>query len=59
MSLQRVVNSRGKPGYRWGDNGRIFTYIVGDGKSRNAAKRRALAQGKSIKASKKKRKGAR
>jgi len=44
-----------KVGYCWND-GKIHFYIKGNTKSRNSAKRRALADGQAIKNSKKKRK---
>lgn len=55
MPIQRVVMN-GKPGYRWGDDGKVYTYKAGDVKSRTAAKNRALRQGRAIEASRKKRK---
>jgi len=45
------VNScsdNGKPGYKWGDAGKCYTYAPGNDKSKTAAKRKALAQGIAI-----------
>jgi len=45
------VNScsdNGKPGYKWGDAGKCYTYAPGNNKSKTAAKRKALAQGIAI-----------
>ena len=38
----------GKPGFRWGQSGRCYTYTPGDEDSRNEAKRRAHVQGYAI-----------
>lgn len=54
MPLKRVIVGE-KVGYCWND-GKIHFYIKGNTKSRNSAKRRALADGQAIKNSKKKRK---
>jgi hypothetical protein len=44
----------GKPAYRWGSEGKPFTYTAGDKESRERAKRRAEAQGRQMKANKRK-----
>lgn len=50
MPLERTT-SRGKPGYRWGKSGKIYTYTSGDSASRERAKKKASAQGAAIRAS--------
>jgi len=40
----------GKPGFKWGKNGKCYTYTPGDAASRERAKKKALAQGRAIKA---------
>jgi hypothetical protein len=41
-------SSNGKPGYKWGDAGKCYTYTAGDEASMKAAKKKALAQGIAI-----------
>ena len=41
----------GRPGYRWGENGKCYTYQQGDDRSRRRAKQRAEAQGRAAYAS--------
>lgn len=41
----------GRPGYRWGENGKCYTYQPGDERSRRRAKQRAEAQGRAAYAS--------
>lgn len=38
----------GKPGYKWGDEGKCYTYTSGDEESRKRAKEKADAQGRAI-----------
>ena len=38
-------SSNGKPGFKWGDSGKCYTYTEGDDASRNEARRKAGAQG--------------
>ncbi len=38
----------GKPGYKWGDEGKCYTYDPNNTKSRNEAKRKAITQGIAI-----------
>jgi len=40
----------GKPGYKWGKQGKCYTYKLGDKVSRQKAKNKAKKQGKAIKA---------
>lgn len=49
MPVQRCQRD-GKPGYRWGEEGKCYTYDPGDAESRAAAKRRARRQGQAIEA---------
>lgn len=37
-----------KPGYRWGDAGKCYTYEPGNEASRKAAKKKAIRQGVAI-----------
>jgi len=41
----------GKPGKKWGDVGKCFTYTAGDEDSRKRAEAKAIDQGQAIKAS--------
>lgn len=43
----------GKPAYRWGMDGKCYTYQSGDKVSRERAKRLAMAQGRTIETNKK------
>jgi hypothetical protein len=38
----------GKPGFKWGDTGKCYTYTPGSEFSRKEARRKALAQGIAI-----------
>lgn len=38
--------------YRWGDSGKMYTYEIGNERSRQLARKRARRQGKAIKANK-------
>jgi hypothetical protein len=42
----------GKPGYKWGDNGKCYLYKTGDDNSKKRAKEKALKQARAIKARK-------
>lgn len=42
--------SKGKPGYKWGESGKCYTYTPGRILERRAAKQRARIQGAAIKA---------
>lgn len=35
----------GKPGYKWGDRGKCYTYTAGDEKAKGQAKKKAIIQG--------------
>jgi hypothetical protein len=37
-----------KPGYKWGDEGKCYTYTPGDETSRKAAKKKAIKQGLAV-----------
>ena len=41
----------GKPGYKWGNSGKCYTYTSGDKQSREDAKSKAEAQGRAAHAS--------
>lgn len=38
----------GKPGYKWGDEGKCYTYTPGDKASRERAKEKAKKQGRAV-----------
>lgn len=40
--------ANGRPGFKWGDAGKCYTYIPGDERSKNRAKQKALFQGIAI-----------
>jgi hypothetical protein len=40
----------GKKGYKWGDEGKCYTYTPGDEESRERAKDKAIEQGRAIQA---------
>ncbi len=44
----RKVTKGGKPGFRWGMRGKVYTYTAGNPSSRNRARRLAEKQGKAI-----------
>ena len=44
-------NKDGKPGWKWGESGKCYTYDPGDEKSRRRAKLKAQRQGQAIQAS--------
>lgn len=44
MPIQ-TCQADGKPGFKWGDAGKCYTYTAGDDASRNAAKQKAIKQG--------------
>lgn len=43
MPIHRVVKN-GKPGFQWGNHGKVYTYKSGDIKSRRSAKAKAEKQ---------------
>lgn len=45
----------GKPGYQYGESGRVYTYTPGDEESRKRAKERAAIQGYAIQKSQERR----
>lgn len=51
MPVKRC-QSDGKPGYKWGDEGKCYTYTPGDPQSRERAKERAKEQGRAIESGK-------
>ena len=52
MPVKRC-SENGKPGYKFGDPGKCYTYKEGNEESRKTAKGKAHAQGAAIKASQK------
>jgi len=50
MPVERASKD-GKPGYRWGKSGKVYTYTPGDKESRERAKNKARKQGIAVKAS--------
>ena len=47
MSPVKSCTESGKPGFRWGDSGKCYTYT--DNASKEAARKKAIAQGAAIK----------
>lgn len=47
MPLKECTEN-GRPGYKWGDSGKCYTYTPGDDEGRREAKRRAYVQGYAI-----------
>ena len=45
----KTCRVKGKPGYKYGDSGKCYTYTKGSERSRKAAKRKAHLQGAAIK----------
>lgn len=45
----KSCRSGGKPGLKWGDSGKCYTYTAGNTQSRVAARKRAEKQGRAIK----------
>lgn len=50
MPLMRC-SKNGKPGYKWGESGKCYTYETGNAASREAAKAMAKRQARAIYAS--------
>lgn len=44
----RSCTSKGKPGFKYGDAGKCYTYTVGDAASKNRAFNKAVKQGQAI-----------
>lgn len=44
MPIQNC-SSEGKPGFKWGDAGKCYTYTEGNESSRKDARKKAIAQG--------------
>ena len=40
--------SEGKPGFKWGDEGKCYTYMPGNEEAKERAKKKALRQGRAI-----------
>lgn len=50
MPVQKCQSS-GRPGYKWGESGKCYTYAPGDRASRLRAKRKAEEQGRAARTS--------
>jgi hypothetical protein len=46
----KPCTKNGKKGFKWGDSGTCYTYTANDPASREQAKKKAIAQGRAIKA---------
>ena len=53
MPVKKCV-ANGKPGFKWGDKGRCYTYTQGNSASKSSARHKAEKQGKAIKANSRK-----
>jgi len=42
---------KGRPGYKWGEQGKCYTYAPGNMAEKERAKEQALEQGRAVKAS--------
>jgi len=51
----QLCEKDGKPGYKWGETGKCYTYTVGNESERREAKRRANIQGYAIRKSQERR----
>lgn len=49
MPVKRCTKD-GKPGYKWGDEGKCYSYTPGNKESRERAKKKATEQGQAIQA---------
>jgi len=49
MPIKRCQRN-GRPGFKWGDEGKCYTYEPGNKDSREAARQRALKQARAIRA---------
>ena len=47
MPVERCTY-KGKPAYRWGEHGKCYAYTAGNKRSRDAAKKKALEQGRAM-----------
>jgi hypothetical protein len=50
MPVMRCI-SEGRPGFRWGSEGKCYTYAPSDPASRERARRQAERQGQAVEAS--------
>jgi len=41
----KACKVKGKPGYKWGESGKCYTYTLGNAASRKNAKQKAYLQG--------------
>ena len=51
MPIQRC-RLKGKPGFKWGNDGKCYTYTPGDKAGLERAKNKAAKQGQAVEASK-------
>ncbi len=56
MPVQTCILN-GRPGFKWGEKGKCYTYPAGDKAGREAARAKARKQGQAIKASEIKKEG--
>ena len=47
----KQCTEKGKPGYKWGDSGKCYTYEKGDDMDRERARQKAVKQGQAAHAS--------
>ena len=47
MPVQKATKN-GRPGYRWGSSGKVYTYTPGDEEGRKRAKKKAEKQGQAV-----------
>ena len=47
MSIERATKD-GKPGFRFGKSGKVYTYTPGDKESRERARKKAEKQGRAV-----------
>ena len=50
MPVQKC-SKNGKPGYKWGNSGKCYTYTANDASSKAAARKKASMQGAAARAS--------
>lgn len=50
MPVENIPTKKGYRAYRWGNEGTVYEYKVGNEKAREEAKEKALRQGRAIEA---------
>ena len=48
----KSCQSNGKPGFKWGNSGKCYTYTPGDKSSKEKARQKAIRQGRAIQVNK-------